>query len=159
MQREPVDLSAMATTIFEELRAQEPHREVRLTITPGLATRGDAGLLRTVLDNLLGNAWKYSGKRAVASIEFGSTRLKALRPETDEAQDCTVYYVRDNGAGFDLRFAERLFKPFQRLHSASEFAGSGVGLASVRRIVQRHGGEIWAQAAVDQGACFFFTLG
>ncbi len=159
LQREPVDLSAMATTIFEELRAHEPQRQVRLEIAPGLQTRGDAGLLRTVLDNLLGNAWKYSGKRAVASIEFGSTRLKALRPEVADAQDCTVYYVRDNGAGFDLRFAERLFKPFQRLHSASEFAGSGVGLASVRRIVQRHGGEIWAQAAVDQGACFFFTLG
>ncbi|MEY2687740.1 MAG: hypothetical protein RL375_1938 [Pseudomonadota bacterium] len=159
LQREAVDLTAMATTIFEELRAQEPQREVKLDITPGLQTRGDAGLLRTVLDNLLGNAWKYSGKRAVAHIEFGCTRLKALRPEIDEARDCTVFYVRDNGAGFDLRFAERLFKPFQRLHSASEFAGSGVGLASVRRIVGRHGGEIWAQAAVDQGACFFFTLG
>ncbi|RZS57251.1 phospho-acceptor domain-containing protein [Sphaerotilus mobilis] len=156
--RAPVDLSAMAATIFEELRAQDPQREVRLDIGAGLVAQGDANLLRTVLDNLLGNAWKYSGKRAVASIEFGSTRLKALRPELSDAQDRPVYYVRDNGAGFDLRFAERLFKPFQRLHSASEFAGSGVGLASVRRIVLRHGGEIWAQAAVDQGACFFFTL-
>ncbi len=159
LQRQPVDLSAMATTIFEELRAQEPQRQVRVDLAPGLVAQGDANLLRTVLDNLLGNAWKYSGKRSVASIEFGSTRLKALRPETSDAQDRPVYYVRDNGAGFDLRFAERLFKPFQRLHSASEIAGSGVGLASVRRIVQRHGDEIWAQAAVDQGACFFFTLG
>lgn len=157
--RAPVDLSAMATTIFEELRTQDPQRQVRIEISPGLQALGDAGLLRTVLDNLLGNAWKYSGKRAMANIEFGSTRLKALRPEIADAQDCAVFYVRDNGAGFDLRFAERLFKPFQRLHSASEFAGSGVGLASVRRIVVRHGGEIWAQAAVDQGACFFFTLG
>ncbi len=157
--RAPVDLSAMATTIFEELRAQDRPREVRLNIEAGLVAQGDASLLRTVLDNLLGNAWKYSAKRAVASIEFGSTRLKALRPEITDAQDRPVFYVRDNGAGFDLRFAERLFKPFQRLHSASEFTGSGVGLASVRRIVLRHGGEIWAQAAVDQGACFFFTLG
>jgi signal transduction histidine kinase len=156
--RQPVDLSAMAGTVIEELRAQEPRRQVIVDVQPGLVTQGDAGLLRTVFDNLLGNAWKYSGKREVARIEFGSTRLKAVRPETPDAQDRPVYYVRDNGAGFDLRFAERLFKPFQRLHSASEFAGSGVGLASVRRIVLRHGGEIWAQSTVDQGACFFFTL-
>ncbi|MDP4299149.1 sensor histidine kinase [Leptothrix discophora] len=156
--RQPVDLSTMASTVIEELRAQEPQRRVIVDLEPGLLARGDASLLRTVFDNLLGNAWKYSGKRDVARIEFGSTRLKAVRPETPESQDRPVYYVRDNGAGFDLRFAERLFKPFQRLHSASEFAGSGVGLASVRRIVLRHGGEIWAQATVDQGACFFFTL-
>jgi signal transduction histidine kinase len=157
--REPVPLSQMATQIIEELCAQAPARVIQAVIEPALMAQGDPAQLRTVLDNLLGNAWKYSARRAESQIEFGVTRLTRLRPGVSEAQDRTVYFVRDNGAGFDMRFAERLFGAFQRLHSASEFAGSGVGLASVRRIINRHGGEVWAQATVDQGACFYFTLG
>jgi signal transduction histidine kinase len=157
--REPVTLSQMATQIIEELSAQSPARVVQAVIEPALVAQGDPAQLRTVLDNLLGNAWKYTARRAEGQIEFGLTRLARLRPGVSEAQDRPVYFVRDNGAGFDMRFAERLFGAFQRLHSASEFAGTGVGLASVRRIINRHGGEVWAQATVDQGACFYFTLG
>ena len=157
--REPVTLSQMATQIIEELSAQAPARVVQAVIEPALVAQGDPAQLRTVLDNLLGNAWKYTARRAEGQIEFGLTRLARLRPGVSEAQDRPVYFVRDNGAGFDMRFAERLFGAFQRLHSASEFAGTGVGLASVRRIINRHGGEVWAQATVDQGACFYFTLG
>jgi signal transduction histidine kinase len=150
---EPVDLSAMAAQVMDELRRQAPERQVETSITPGLVVDGDAALLRSVLDNLLGNAWKYSARRDVTRIEFG---LVADAGDVHAGQ--RVFCVRDNGAGFDMRFADRLFGPFQRLHSASEFAGTGVGLASVRRIVRRHGGEIWAEALVDQGASFYFTL-
>jgi signal transduction histidine kinase len=157
--REAVSLSDLAAQIVEELRAQAPLRMVQMAIAPDLIAHGDPGQLRTALENLLGNAWKYTARRPEARIEFGATRLSRLKPDVAPADDRTVYTVRDNGAGFDPRFAERLFGAFQRLHSASEFAGTGVGLASVRRIVVRHGGEIWADAAVDQGACFYFTLG
>jgi signal transduction histidine kinase len=143
----------MAAQVMDELRRQAPERQVETSITPGLVVDGDAALLRSVLDNLLGNAWKYSARRDVTRIEFG---LVADAGDVHAGQ--RVFCVRDNGAGFDMRFADRLFGPFQRLHSASEFAGTGVGLASVRRIVRRHGGEIWAEALVDQGASFYFTL-
>jgi len=132
---------------------------VQASIEPDLTAQGDPAQLRTVLENLLGNAWKYSARRAEGRIEFGLTRLSAVRADVDAAQDRPVYFVRDNGAGFDMRFAERLFGAFQRLHSASEFTGTGVGLASVRRIINRHGGEVWAQSKVDEGASFYFTLG
>jgi signal transduction histidine kinase len=148
---EPVDLSTMAAQVIDELRRQAPERQVETSITPGLIVDGDAALLRSMLDNLLGNAWKYCARRDVTRIEFG------LEPRAGDAGQ-RVFCVRDNGAGFDMRFADRLFGPFQRLHSASEFAGTGVGLASVRRIVRRHGGEIWADARVDQGANFYFSL-
>ncbi|MEY4753109.1 MAG: hypothetical protein RJA44_784, partial [Pseudomonadota bacterium] len=124
-------------------------RQLDASIAPDLRVQGDATLLRMLLDNLIGNAWKYSARGSVTRIEFG----------LEERDGRPVYVVRDHGAGFDMRFASRLFSPFQRLHSASEFAGHGIGLASVKRIVERHGGRIWAEGVVDQGASFYFTLG
>ncbi len=145
--RQTVDLSQLAHYIAEDLRREKPDRSVQFHIAPGLTTQGDPTLLRVVLENLLGNAWKYTSKRPDAEIW--------LAPHSEQAH---TYTVRDNGAGFDMRFADRLFGVFQRLHSATDFAGTGVGLASVKRIVQRHGGEIWAQAEVGQGASFHFSL-
>lgn len=142
-----VDLSQLAHYIAEDLRREQPERVVTFHITPGLSTQGDPTLLRVVLENLLGNAWKYTSKRPDAEIWF-----------TFHESQAHTYTVRDNGAGFDMRFADRLFGVFQRLHSASDFTGTGVGLASVKRIVQRHGGDIWAQAEVGQGAAFHFLL-
>ncbi len=146
--RQPVNLTQLAGFVVDDLRRSAPEREARIEIEPGLQATGDPTLLRLVLENLLGNAWKYSARRAQAHIVFGR--------ETVDGR--SVFVVRDNGAGFDMRSAERLFGLFQRLHSASEFSGTGVGLASVRRIVQRHGGEIWADGEPGRGAAFFFTL-
>ena len=145
--RQPVNLSQLAGYVAEDLRRQSPERAVDLHIEPGLQVLGDPTLLRVVLENLLGNAWKYTGKRSEARIWFERG-----------TQDGASFSVRDNGAGFDMRFADRLFGVFQRLHSANDFQGTGVGLASVRRIVRRHGGEIWAESEVDSGASFHFTL-
>ena len=147
--RRSVNLSAMAEHVLEDLRQQSPGRQAQVTIAADLRATGDPTLLRMALDNLLGNAWKYSARRELAQIHFESV-LQDGR---------AVFVVRDNGAGFDMRFAERLFGVFQRLHGSTEFAGTGIGLASVRRIVRRHGGDIWAEAAVGQGASFYFTLG
>ncbi|CAN5812220.1 hypothetical protein BH11PSE8_BH11PSE8_38920 [soil metagenome] len=144
---QPVNLSQLAGYVSDDLRRQWPDRQVTIAIEPGLQVQGDPTLLRVVLENLLGNAWKYSSKNAEAHIEFG---------RSTEAPDSFV--VRDNGAGFDMRFADRLFGVFQRLHSANDFPGTGVGLASVRRIVRRHGGEIWGEAEVNRGARFHFSL-
>ncbi|NUZ06812.1 sensor histidine kinase [Piscinibacter koreensis] len=144
---EPVNLSEMAGSIAEELRRQSPARDVAIDIEPGLAARGDPTLLRSVLENLLGNAWKYTAHTRQAQVRFARV-----------AGEASTFYVRDNGAGFDMRFADRLFSPFQRLHSASEFPGTGVGLASVRRIVRRHGGDIRAESEPDKGATFTFSL-
>ncbi|MBK1689920.1 sensor histidine kinase [Rubrivivax gelatinosus] len=147
--RQPVDLSQLAAWVVDDLRRQSPpERRVDVEIEPGLVTRGDPTLLRLVLENLLGNAWKYSARNPKARIVFAS------QPHEGRVS----FYVRDNGAGFDMRSADRLFGLFQRLHSASEFPGSGVGLASVRRIVRRHGGEVWAEAEPGRGATFHFTL-
>ncbi|OYU98166.1 MAG: PAS domain-containing sensor histidine kinase, partial [Burkholderiales bacterium PBB5] len=146
--RQPVNLSQLAGWVVDELRRAAPERAVTVHLSPGLMATGDPTLLRLVLENLLGNAWKYSAKVAQAELWFEQT----------EQAGRTVFVVRDNGAGFDMRFADRLFGVFQRLHSSSDFAGTGVGLASVRRIVRRHGGEIWAESEVGQGARFFFTL-
>lgn len=146
--RQTVNLSQLAAYVIEDLRRHHPERRVEAIIAPGLQTVGDPTLLRVVLENLLGNAWKYSAQRSVATIEFGRVAEGGR----------SAFCVADNGAGFDMRFADRLFGVFQRLHSASDFAGTGVGLASVRRIVQRHGGEIWAEAEPDRGARFYFTL-
>jgi light-regulated signal transduction histidine kinase (bacteriophytochrome) len=121
---------------------------VEVAIAPGIAARGDAGLLRVALHNLLANAWKFSSGRDDALVEFGAA----------EREGRTVHFVRDNGVGFDMRYAERLFGAFQRLHAEHEFPGTGVGLATVRRIVRRHGGEVWAESAPGRGATFFFTL-
>jgi len=146
---QPVNLSQLAGFVVEDLRRQQSEREVEVHIEPGLMAQGDPTLLRVVLENLLGNAWKYSAKASRAVIAFESAQQGAKR----------VFVVRDNGAGFDMRFADRLFGVFQRLHSANDFQGTGVGLASVRRIVRRHGGDIWAESEVGQGARFYFTLG
>jgi light-regulated signal transduction histidine kinase (bacteriophytochrome) len=146
--RQTVNLSQLATYVIEDLRRHAPERRVEAIVEPDLQAVGDPILLRVVLENLLGNAWKYSAQRNLATIEF-SRVSQAGR---------TAYCVADNGAGFDMRFADRLFGVFQRLHSSSDFAGTGVGLATVRRIVHRHGGDIWADAEVDRGARFHFTL-
>lgn len=144
----PVDLSLLAGHVVDELRRQSPGRSVSVQIEPALAATGDPTLLRMVLENLLGNAWKYTGNTADARI--GLVRDAAVP---------NGYVVFDNGAGFDMRYAQRLFGVFQRLHSASEFPGTGVGLASVQRVVQRHGGTIRAEAEIDRGARFYFSLG
>lgn len=149
LQHQPVNLSQLATYIVDDLRRQSPGRLVEVRIAPGLVAEGDPTLLRVALENLLGNAWKYSSKRERALIEFGA-RHEGQR---------TIYFVKDNGAGFDMRFADRLFGVFQRLHGATEFPGTGVGLASVQRIIRRHGGQIWAESEVGAGATFYFTLG
>lgn len=147
--RHTVALSQVAQFVVDDLRRGAPQRRVVVHIQPGLAAIGDPTLLRVVLDNLLGNAWKYTAQRDDAEISF----------EQIEQDGRTVFAVSDNGAGFDMRFADRLFGVFQRLHSSSEFQGTGVGLASVRRILRRHGGDIWAESEVGRGARFCFTLG
>ncbi len=146
---ELVDLAVMARAIASDLKAKSPDRRVQLIIPERLPATGDPGLLRAVLDNLLSNAWKFTSKKSDARIELGTTREK----------ERTTYFVKDDGAGFDPAYARLLFAPFQRLHKESDFPGTGVGLAVVQRIVHRHGGQVWAQGAVDQGATFSFTLG
>lgn len=148
MNVELVDLSALARPIADELKAREPGRMVTFEIPQNLHARGDKRLLAVLLENLLGNAWKFTAKRAGAHIELGVTE-KDGRP---------AYFVRDDGAGFDIHHAANLFVPFHRLHSVSDFPGTGIGLATVRRIVQRHGGRVWAESTVDKGAVFYFTL-
>jgi PAS domain S-box-containing protein len=146
--REVVDLAALAQSIVGRLRAESPARQVEVHIEPRLTHSGDPRLLGVVLANLLGNAWKYSSKRDFAIIELGRT--------THDGAE--AYFVRDNGAGFDMKYLHKLFGVFERLHSAQEFEGTGIGLAIVRRIVERHGGRVWARGQVDAGATFFFTL-
>lgn len=148
IQRETVDLSKLARATSVELRKTSPEREVTFDIAPGVVAKGDPRLLAVVLENLLGNAWKFTGRHPEARIEFGET----------EADGKPVYYVRDDGAGFDMTYADKLFKPFQRLHSSAKFEGSGIGLATVARIVRRHGGRVWAHAAVEKGTTVYFTL-
>jgi PAS domain S-box-containing protein len=149
MERAWVDLSAMARTILDELRAGEPGRAVDVWIGPTRKAYVDADLLRIALTNLLGNAWKFTGKHPHAAIQFGETQRDGQR----------VYFVRDDGAGFNMEYASRLFNPFERLHTNDEFPGSGIGLATVQRVIERHQGRVFAEAAVERGATFFFTLG
>jgi light-regulated signal transduction histidine kinase (bacteriophytochrome) len=144
-----IDLSAAAGAIVEELRRLDPQREVEVILQDGLLARGDPRLMRQVLENLLGNAWKYTSKKPAARIEMGACKPRDGKP---------AFFVRDNGAGFDMTYVSKLFRVFQRLHTAAEFPGTGVGLATVQRIIQRHGGEVWAEGSVDQGATFYFTL-
>ncbi len=146
---ESVDLSTLVQRQASRLARQQPDRRVEIVIRPDLHVDGDARLLAVVVDNLLGNAWKFTGKSAAARIEFGAT----------DKDGRLAYFMRDNGAGFDMAFASKLFGVFQRLHSTSEFEGTGVGLATVKRIVARHGGRVWAEAAVGAGATFYFTIG
>jgi PAS domain S-box-containing protein len=143
------DLSAVAEKVIAELRDDEPQRQVETVVQPGLAVYADARLLRVALDNLIGNAWKFSGRRERARIEVGLSSDAGL---------LSTYFVRDNGAGFDPKYSERLFTPFQRLHSEGEFPGTGIGLATARRVFERHGGNIWAESQPGQGATFFFSL-
>lgn len=149
MRTTTVDLTALATGIGADLAAAEPQRQVRLTVAPGLSVRGDPGLLRVLMQNLLANAWKYTARTPQAAIEFGLMQLPSNEP---------AYFVRDNGVGFDMAFADRLFRPFSRLHHAEDFPGTGIGLATVARIVARHGGRIWAEAEKGKGATFYFVL-
>ena len=154
MRWEPVDLSALAEDLLRGYQECEPSRATLLQVEPGLQAQGDARLLKQVLDNLLGNAWKFSAKQARTEITFGQQR-----GSQGNIQNEVVYFVRDNGAGFDMTYAEKLFGPFQRLHGVSEFAGTGIGLATVQQIVVRHGGTIRGESAVGRGATFYFTLG
>ena len=148
MTRHSLDLSGLVADVARTLRDSDPTRQVELVIRDGVRADGDARLLRVALENLLGNAWKFTSKKPTARIEFG------LQERDGEA----VYFIRDNGAGFDMTYASKLFGVFQRLHAVSDFEGSGVGLATVQRIIARHGGRIWADAAVNSGATLFFTL-
>jgi len=148
LHREKLDLSALAKAIASELREAEPGRQVEFVIESGLTAVGDPQLLRSAMENLLRNSWKYTSGHPTARIEFG---------KNNEEQK-NSFFVRDDGAGFDPRYADRLFGAFQRLHTAKEFPGTGVGLATVQRIIHRHGGEIWAEGVVEKGATFYFTL-
>ena len=146
--RGTVNLSVLAQAVTAELAKMEPERQVEFVIAGRLMVKGDERLLKIVLENLLGNAWKFTGNNPKAKIEFGVTQV----------DDRSAYFVRDNGAGFDMAYANKLFGAFQRLHAPSEFSGSGIGLATVQRIIHRHGGHVWAEGAVGQGATFYFTL-
>lgn len=147
--KEAVDLSAFAEAVAEELRKSDPERKAAFIIKERLSAKGDPSLLRLVLENLIGNAWKFTSKKEKAEIEVGSATAE---------DGMVVFFVRDNGAGFDMKYADRLFNPFQRLHAEVEFPGTGIGLATVQRIIQRHGGRIWAVGQKDRGATFYFTL-
>lgn len=148
VRREKVNLSLLSKSIAQELRNSYPKRQVEFVIADGLLVDGDPSLLRIVLENLLGNAWKFTGKRSCARIEFG----------TSEYEGTLAYFVRDNGVGFDMTYADKLFGAFQRLHNTNEFPGTGIGLATVQRIIHRHGGKVWAEGYIEQGATFYFTL-
>ena len=148
MKREVVDLSAMAKAIAADLHRMQPERQVELIIAEGATVDGDTGLLQIVLGNLFDNAWKFTSVHPRPRIEFG----------VDQRKGEAVYFVRDNGVGFDMAYADKLFGPFQRLHRAEDFPGTGIGLATVQRIVHRHGGQVWAEGEVGCGATFCFTL-
>jgi len=149
MHYETVDLSTLAQATLAELRQMQPKRQIEVVVEEGLVVKGDPHLLRVVMENLLDNAWKYTSRQPEARIEVG-----AMRQEDGK----WTYFVRDNGAGFDMAFADKLFKAFQRLHTPNEFPGVGIGLATVQRIIHRHGGRIWAEGEVEKGATFYFTL-
>ena len=146
---ERVDLSFMAHSLLDEWQTRQPERQVAVTVEGGLQAQGDRPLVRIVMENLLANAWKFTSQTAQANISVG---------QTFDAAGLPVFFVRDNGAGFDMAYSDKLFDPFQRLHAASEFSGTGIGLATVSRVIKRHGGRIWAESAPACGATFFFTL-
>jgi light-regulated signal transduction histidine kinase (bacteriophytochrome) len=148
MRVQETNLSDLAVSVSRELQKSEPSRHVDFVITPELYGKGDERLLKIVLENLLGNAWKFTGKTQGARIEFG----RALKDGVE------AFYVRDNGAGFDMTYADKLFTPFARLHGANEFPGTGIGLAVVQRIINRHGGRLWAEGELNRGATLWFAL-
>jgi signal transduction histidine kinase len=148
LESKQTDLSLLATSVLERLAMEQPERKVETIVARKCLVNADPGLMQVVVQNLLRNAWKFTGRSDHARIEFGCSQQGKV----------TTFYVRDNGAGFDQRFAEKLFKPFQRLHANSDFPGTGIGLATVEKIIRRHGGEVWAEGEVDKGATFYFTL-
>ena len=149
IREQELDLSGLVTLLLDRLQEAEPARRVEVKVRPGVTVTGDGQLLRIAVENLLENAWKFTSLQPAARIEFGMTTLVGE----------PAYFVRDNGAGFDMAYADRLFGPFQRLHLASEFPGTGIGLATVQRIIHRHGGRVWADGMPGQGATFHFTIG
>jgi len=149
MHMEATDMSALAAEVAEELVRDNPQRDVQLSIEPGMTATGDPQLLRIVLVNLLGNAWKFTSRREHAHVSVGTVR----DPEHGPA-----FFVHDDGAGFDLQYKNKLFVAFQRLHGQDEFPGTGIGLATVLRVARRHGGDVWAEGEVDRGATFYFTI-
>jgi light-regulated signal transduction histidine kinase (bacteriophytochrome) len=149
MRTENLDLSKMAEEVVADLRTAEPLRRVEVKVGQGLSAEGDARLLRVLLENLIGNAWKFTSHNVTAKIEFGAL---------DHRVSKRVFFVRDDGAGFDQEFASKLFVPFQRLHRSTEFPGTGIGLATVSRIIGRHGGRVWAEGREGTGATFYFEL-
>jgi len=151
LQKESINLTELARGIVADLQSKEPERKVAIEIADGLSAVADRRLLTIVLVNLLGNAWKYTAQEPIAQIAFGNNN--------DNKEHESVLYVRDNGVGFDMAYVNKLFTPFRRLHHDSEFEGTGVGLATAQRVIARHGGRIWAEAAVRAGATFYFTLG
>jgi len=149
LSRQDVDLSAIAHDIAQELKESEPSRQVKFIIAEGINVIGDKNLLRVAMENLMGNAWKFTQKHKSAKIEFGVI----------DDDNNPIYFVRDDGVGFDMKYADKLFIPFQRLHSDKEaYEGTGIGLASVQRVIRLHGGKIWAESAIEMGTTFYFTL-
>jgi light-regulated signal transduction histidine kinase (bacteriophytochrome) len=146
--RDQVNLSEIARQIADELHQHEPQRSVKFYIQEDVVAAGDPRLLQSVLENLIGNSWKFTSKHPEAHIEFGSFQNNGK----------TVYFVKDDGTGFNMKYADKIFGAFQRLHRADEFPGTGVGLATAARVIRRHGGEIWAEAEIESGATFYFTL-
>jgi signal transduction histidine kinase len=147
LDRRPIDLSSLAREVADILQRGEPDRQVDIRIEEGLTAEADERLMRIAVENLFGNAWKFTRRVERPRIEFGAA-------ESGEH----TYVVRDNGAGFEMERADKLFRPFQRLHSESDFPGTGIGLATIHRVIDRHGGRVWAEGSVGQGAAFFFTL-
>jgi light-regulated signal transduction histidine kinase (bacteriophytochrome) len=148
MKFETVNLSQIATKIAQKLKETEPQRSVSFIIADGLSSNGVGSLLEILLDNIIRNAWKFSSKKPQTIIEFGIT----------EYEGKSVYFVKDNGAGFDMKYIDKLFTPFQRLHSMSEFQGTGLGLTIVRRIIARHGGNVWIEGELDKGTTVYFYI-
>ena len=149
MQRESIDLSRLASRICTDLQQAHPERQVEIKVQPGLVAQGDIRLLQILLDNLLNNAWKFTSRQLQAKVEFGAIA---------QENGTLAYFVRDDGVGFDMVYVDKLFRPFQRLHGMNEFSGNGIGLATVQRIVHRHGGRVWAEGSLTRGATFYFTL-